>query len=108
MSSVLYSLNHKGVRLISREEAWVKGKNGKMKLNPKYFFVGRMDTKTSNLIMTASENKQPSYKGDFSSLNRTAKNQTVRYFYNKDGKRNKRYVAYFGIEKDAGKRGKKK
>ena len=105
MSSVLYSLNHKGIRLIPRKEAWVKGKNGKMKLNSKYYFVGRVDTKTSNLIMTASENKQPTYKGDFSSLNRTAKNQTVKYFYNKDGKRNKRYVAYFGILKEKTKKG---
>ena len=29
MSSVNYSLKHKGVRLISSEDAWVKGKNGK-------------------------------------------------------------------------------
>ena len=33
MSSVLYSLNHKGVKLIPAEKAWVKGKNGKLKLN---------------------------------------------------------------------------
>ena len=107
MSSVNYSLNHKGVRLIPRSEAWVKGKNGKQRLNSKYTFVGRIDTKTPNIIMTASDNKQPSYKGDFSSLNRTAKNQTVKYFYNKDGKRNKRYVAFYGIEKQSVKRGKK-
>ena len=31
MSSVNYSLNHKGVRLISAQKAWVTGKNGKMK-----------------------------------------------------------------------------
>ncbi len=99
MSSVTYSLNHKGVRLIPREKAWIKGKNGKMKLNPKYAFVGRVDTKTSTIIMTASDKKQPSYKGDFSSLNRIAKNQTVKYFYNQDGKRNKRYVAFYGVEK---------
>ena len=41
MSTVNYSLKHKGVRLISAEEAWVKGKSGKMKLNPKYHFVGK-------------------------------------------------------------------
>ena len=107
MSSINYSLNHKGVRLISRKEAWVKGKNGKRKLNPKYSFVGRIDTKTPNIIMTTSDSKQPSYKGDFSSLNRTAKNQTLKYFYDKDGKRNRRYVAYYGIEKQPTKGGKK-
>ena len=32
MSSVNYSLKHKGVRLTDSREAWVKGKTGK--LNP--------------------------------------------------------------------------
>ena len=36
MSSVNYSLKHKGVKLIPSEKAWVKGKNGKSKLNPQY------------------------------------------------------------------------
>lgn len=98
--NVNYSLKHKGVRLIPRSEAVVKGKNGKERLNPKYYFVGRIDTKTSNIIVTDTEKKHPSYKGDFSELNRIAKNQTVKYFYNEKGKRNKRYVAYYGIEKD--------
>ena len=40
MSSVNYNLKNKGVRLISSEDAWVKNKNGKVKLNPKYKFVG--------------------------------------------------------------------
>ena len=73
MSSVNYSLKHKGVRLIPREEALVKDKNGKQRLSSNYTFVGRIDTKTPNIIMTASDNKQPSYKGDFSSLNRILK-----------------------------------
>lgn len=33
MSTVNYSLKHKGVRLISAAEAWVVGKNGKLRLN---------------------------------------------------------------------------
>lgn len=36
MSSVNYSLKHKGVKLIPSEKAWVKGKNGKPKSKPKY------------------------------------------------------------------------
>lgn len=100
MSSVNYSLTQKGVRLISAETAWVKGKNGKMKLNPQYTFIGKIDTKIPNIIITASDNRQPSYKGDFSSLNRTAKNQAVKHFYDEKGKRNKRTVAYFAIKKD--------
>ena len=39
MSSVNYSLKHKGVRLIPSEKAWVKGKNGKMKNNPDYHIL---------------------------------------------------------------------
>ena len=99
MSSVNYSLKHKGVRLISADDAWVKGKSGKRKLNPKYSFVGKTDTKLPNVIVTASDKKQPNFKGDFNELNRTAKIQTVKHFYDSNGKRNRRTVAYFGIEK---------
>ena len=48
MSSVNYSLKHKGVKLIPSEKAWVKGRNGKLKLNPKYHFVGKIDAKMPN------------------------------------------------------------
>lgn len=99
MSNVNYDLKQKGVRLISAENAWVKGKKGKMKLNPKYRFIGKIDIKIPNVIITAKDNQQPTYKGDFSSLNSAAKCQTVKHFYNEKGKRNKRTVAYFGIEK---------
>ena len=99
MSSVNYSLKHRGVRLVTAEEAWVRGKNGKRRLNPNYSFVGKVDTKLPNAIVTVSENRQPSFKGDFAELNRTAKDQTVRHFYDQQGKRNRRTVAYFGIEK---------
>lgn len=100
MSNVNYDLRQKGVRLISAESAWVKGKNGKMKLNPNYRFVGKIDTKIPNIIITAKDNQQPTYKGDFSSLNSVAKNQTVKHFYDKNGKRNKKTVAYFGIQRN--------
>ena len=53
MSSVNYSLKHKGVRLIPSEKAWVKGKNGKMKANPDYHIIGRMDTRLPNMIVSA-------------------------------------------------------
>lgn len=99
MSNVNYDLKQKGMRLISAENAWVKGKNGKMKLNPKYKFIGKVDTKIPNVIITAKDNCKPTYKGDFSSLNAIAKGQTVKHFYDEKGKRNKRTVAYFGIEK---------
>ena len=100
MSNVNYSLKHKGVRLISADEAWVQGKNGKRRLNPKYTFVGKIDTKLPNIIITASDKNKPKYKGNTYDLNRTAKGQIIDHFYDENGKRNKRNVAYFGIEKE--------
>lgn len=99
MSNVNYSLKHKGVRLISAEKAWAKGKNGKRRLNPKYLFVGKIDTKLPNMIVTASDKQKPKFKGNTYDLNRTAKSQIIDHFYDEKGKRNKRSVAYFGIEK---------
>ena len=99
MSNVNYSLKHKGVRLVTAEKAWVKGKNGKMKLNPKYSFVGKIETSMPNMIVTASDKKNPKYKGSTYDLNRIAKSQIVEHFYDDKGKRNKRTVAYFGVEK---------
>lgn len=100
MSTVNYSLKNKGVRLISSEEAWVRGKNGKFRLNPKYHFVGKIATSMPNMIVTASDKRKPKYKGNTYDLNRTAKAQIIDHFYNDKGMRNKKTVAYFGIEKN--------
>lgn len=51
MSNVNYSLNHKGVRLIDAQDAWVKCKNGKFRLNPKYAFLGKIETRMPNMIV---------------------------------------------------------
>lgn len=99
MSSVNYSLKHKGVRLISSEEAWLKTKNGKLRLNSKYNFIGKIEMSMPNMIVTATDKKKPTYKGNTYDLNSTAKKQVIDHFYNDKGKRNKRSVAYFGIEK---------
>ena len=99
MSNVNYSLKHKGVLLISASEAWVKSKNGKLKLNPKYTFVGKVDTDMPNMIVTATDKQKPKFKGNTYDLNRTAKGQIIEHFYDDKGKRNKKTVAYFGIEK---------
>ena len=47
----------------------------------------------------SSVNYSLKHKGDFNELNRTAKIQTVKHFYDSNGKRNRRTVAYFGVEK---------
>lgn len=103
MSSVNYSLNHKGVRLIPSSEAWVKTKNGKLKLNPKYSFIGKLETSMPNMIVTATDKKKAKFKGNTYDLNKTAKSQIIDHFYNKDGKRNSKSVAYFGIQKKSNK-----
>ncbi|MBD5131344.1 MAG: hypothetical protein HDT28_01935 [Clostridiales bacterium] len=103
MSSVNYNLGKKGVRLVSAEEAWVKGKNGKYRLNPKYSFVGKVDLNMPNMIVSTVRGQKPTYKGDINELNQTAKKQIVEHFYDDNGKRNKKTVAYFAIEKKDGK-----
>lgn len=99
MSNVNYSLKHKGVRLIPAQKAWVKCKNKKYRLNPDYSIVGKIDTTMPNMIVTASDKQKPKFKGNTYDLNRTAKSQIIDHFYDENGKRNKRSVAYFGIEK---------
>lgn len=99
MSTVNYSLKHKGVRLIGASQAWIVGKNGSKRLNPKYHIVGKVEMSMPNMIVTASDKKKPKYKGNTYDLNTTAKKQIVDHFYNENGKRNKKSVAYFGIEK---------
>lgn len=99
MSSVNYNLNNKGVRLITSDEAWVVTKNGKLRLNSKYKFVGKMEMSMPNMIVTASDKSKPKYRGDISNLNATAKRQIINHFYDNNGKRNKKSVAYFGIKK---------
>ena len=99
MSSVNYSLKHKGVKLIPSEKAWTKAKNGRRRLNPKYHIVGKIDTRLPNLIISASEGK-PKYKGNTHDLCSPAKRQMVDHFFGNDGRRNRKTVAYFGIEKE--------
>jgi len=100
MSSVNYNLRNKGVRLIDSSDAWVIGKNGKPRLNPKYQIVGKVDMTMSGIIVSASDKTKPKYKGDVCELNRTAKSEIVDHFYDNNGKRNKKRVAYFGIKKN--------
>lgn len=100
MANVNYSLKHKGVRLIPSEKAWVKGKTGKVKLNPEYHIVGKIDARLPNIIVSPSDKRKLTYKGNTYDLCRPAKSQIVSHFFNSDGKRNRNRVAYFGIKKE--------
>lgn len=99
MSSVNYSLNNKGVRLITSEKAWIISKNGRKRLNPDYKFVGKIEMSMPNMILSASDKSKPKYRGDICDLNKIAKSEIVNHFYDNNGKRNKKTVAYFVIEK---------
>lgn len=104
MASINYSLKHKGIRLVSSKDVWVFGKNKKIKLNPEYVIVGKIEASMPNMIISATDNKKPKYKGSTYDLNTTAKKQIIDHFYDDDGKRNRKTVAYFGIKKDRKKR----
>ncbi len=99
MSSVNYSLKHKGIRLISSDEAWVYTKKGKPKPNPKYHHVGAIDMKCPNIILSTKPNKKPKYRGDVCDLNNVCKSQIIDYFFGDNGRRNAKYKAYFVIPK---------
>lgn len=100
MSNINYSLNNRGVRLIDSKNAFTKCKNGNLRLNPKYNFVGKIDVSMPNMIISATDNSKPKYRGNTYDLNRTAKTQIVDHFFDDKGKRTRKRVAYFGIEKN--------
>ena len=91
MSSVNYDLSSKSVRLIPSEDAWLTKKRLNYK---KYQFIGKIDIPMPNMIVSANDKRKPIFKGDVSSLNNTAKYQIINHFYDIQGKRNKRTVAY--------------
>lgn len=99
MSSVNYNLKNRGVRLISSDEAWVRSKKGTLRLNSKFTFVGKLDTRMPNMLVTVSDKTKPKYCGNTCDLNSTAKGQIIDHFFNEQGKRNRKTVAYFGILK---------
>ncbi len=94
MSNVNYDLKKRGVRAISADEAWVKIKSGGLKLNPKYKFVGKVDIQLPNMILTASDKKKFAYVDDVCKLPAASKRQLVRHFYDDEGQRTGRRVAY--------------
>lgn len=104
MSNVNYNLKRKGIRVIDTKEAWVVKKNGQMQLNKNFNFVGKVEMTMPNLIVSSSDKRKPIYKGDVCELPTAAKKQIIDHFYDDDGKRNRKTVAYLGIKKDGKKR----
>lgn len=79
MSTVNCNLKHKGVRLIDAQDAWVIGKNGSMRFNPRYRIIGKMEITMPNMIVTASDKRKPKYKGNLR-LERNGKTTNRRSF----------------------------
>ena len=105
MSSVNYNLNNRGVRLVDSQDAWVRRKNGSLQLNyKKYQFIGKIEMSMPNMVISASDKNKPKYRGDVCNLNSIAKKQIIDHFYEENGKRNKKTVAYFVIEKKGNKK----
>ena len=99
MSSVYIKQNKElsGVKVISADTAYIfdKRTGEKNKLNPDYEFVGKVDMAFPNVIIKASKkNKRTAFIDDVNELPKRAKMELVNYFYDKNGKRNKKTVAY--------------
>lgn len=75
MSNVNYSLKHKVVRLIDSRKAWLIGKNGNKKFNPKHHIIGKIEMTMQNMIITASNKQKPKFKGNTYNLNLGEKNK---------------------------------
>lgn len=99
MASVNYSLKHKGVRVVSSNEAWVYRKNGRKKHNPDYRVLGKVEISMPNMILSATEDKKPKFKGNTCDLNITCKKQLVDFFFKDNGKRNNKSSAYLVIKR---------
>jgi len=86
-----------GVKVIDSSKAFVYNPKTKKKdkLNPRYDFVGKIDTNMPNFILKANKsNCKTGYIEEVSSLPKRLKVDIVNHFYDKNGKRNKRTKAY--------------
>ena len=101
MSRTNLSISNKGIQVIDSSQAWLRTRNGKRqyKLNPNFNFVGKVVSSFPNMIVTASDNVQPSFKGDVSNLNRVTKNKLIKHFFDSTGKRNRKTIAYLVTKK---------
>ena len=99
MSSVYIKQNKElsGVKVISTSKAFIYDKKTgkKDKLSPDYEFVGKVDMSIPNLIIKANKkDKKTAFIDDVNELPKRAKEELVNYFFDKNGKRNKKQKAY--------------
>ncbi len=86
-----------GVKIINSKEAFVYNPKTRKKdlPNPKYEFVGKIDTSMPNFILKMNKvNCKTAYVEDVSCLPKRLKSDIVDHFYNKKGEKNSRTKAY--------------
>lgn len=86
-----------GVKVIKSQEAFVYNPKTRKKdlPNPKYEFVGKIDTSMPNFILKMNKvDCKTAYIEDVSCLPKRLKRDLVDHFYNKKGEKNSRTKAY--------------
>jgi hypothetical protein len=97
MSSV-YTKNKKelaGVKLVSATEVGFFDKNNIRRFRRDISIVGKIDIATPNMVLKANrQNKPTGYIDDVASLPNRTKQEIIGHFYDKNGERNGKRIAY--------------
>ena len=84
-----------GVKVVSKDKAFVTNKKGNSYPNPNYDIVGKVDISLPNVILKANRDGfKTFFIEDTSELTKKTKSDLINFFYNKKGKRNNRKIAY--------------
>lgn len=99
MSSIFVKLNkqYSGVKVVAAEKVFIKNpKTGKRdKLNPNLDIIGKYDMDYPGAILKANKDGcKTAFIDDVNELTKTTKSDLVNFFFDKNGKRNKRRKAY--------------
>lgn len=85
-----------GVKVIDSSDAYIYNKKAKKDIpNPKYDFVGKIDVSMPNFILKMNKAScKTAFVEEVSCLPKRVKSDLVNHFYDKNGNRNKRKMAY--------------
>ena len=84
-----------GVQVVASECVWLRKKDGKSYKNPNLDIIGKIDMQVPNVILKAnSPGHKTGFIEDTSALTKKTKADLIDFFFNRDGSRNKKRVAY--------------
>ena len=84
-----------GVKVVSKDKAFIKNKKGNSYPNPNYDIVGKVDISLPNVILKANrDGYKTTFIEDTSELTKKTKSDLINFFYDKKGNRNNRRIAY--------------